>query len=440
MDASSPQKARALGLSSGIGLVVADMIGAGVFLSAGFMAQDMGPGLILLAWAVGLVLALAGARSYAALAAAIPRSGGEYRYLSDLIHPALGYLSGWTSLLFGFTAPIAIDAIAAGQFARTVIDVDPLAFGCGLVIVLTLVHAVGLRPSAVAQNVLVIIKILLVLGFLGIGLAVGARTWPTWVPPNPSDGFPVAAFAGSLFYVAFAFSGWNAASYASEEFAHPTRDVPRAMLIGCALVGLLYLAANWVFVANVTPDQAQAVFGYENTRITLGHVVMQNLLGDTGAAVMSGVMVLVFASAVSALLFVGPRISAAMARDGFLPKALVARPGRPPVGAILLQGGLALVLVFAWHIQQILQDLGAILTLFSALAALALVRLWLRGPGPGRPSTVSVVAALVYASSSAGMLYFGFRDSPGLLIWVGVATAIALAAYGWNRFRASHPR
>ena len=108
-----------LGLFSGMGMVIANMIGAGVFLSTGFMAQDLNPKQILLAWAIGAFLALSGARAYAEIAQIVPKSGGEYRYLSTLVHPALGYLAGWASLLLGFSAPIAIDAFAAGAFANT---------------------------------------------------------------------------------------------------------------------------------------------------------------------------------------------------------------------------------------------------------------------------------------------------------------------------------
>src|SRR5262245_58212253 len=108
-----------LRLWPGVGLVVANMIGAGVLLSTGFMAQDLGPGPILAAWAVGAIIALAGAKAYGALVSIIPRSGGEYRFLFDLIHPVIGYAAGWTSLLVGFSAPVAVDAVAAGSFARS---------------------------------------------------------------------------------------------------------------------------------------------------------------------------------------------------------------------------------------------------------------------------------------------------------------------------------
>src|SRR5512137_552062 len=191
-----------LGVRSGVGLVAANMIGAGVFLSAGFMAQDMAPGPILLAWVAGAVLALCGAVAYGAVARLVPRSGGEYRYLSELLHPAVGYLGGWASLLVGFSAPVAMDALAAGAFASTIVPgLHPTWAGAAMVVLLTAFHAVGFRASARTQNLLVAVKALLLVGFVGVGLTLGARGWPTWTPPHAQPGFPIGPFASSLFYI-----------------------------------------------------------------------------------------------------------------------------------------------------------------------------------------------------------------------------------------------
>ena len=248
-----------LGLGSGVGLVMANMIGAGVFLSTGFMAQEMGPGAILLAWAAGGVLALCGALAYAELARTIPQSGGEYRYLSTVVHPLLGSLAGWGSLLLGFSAPIAIDGFVVGAFLNTLLPValDPRLAGTVLIVLLTAAHATGRGLSRGTQDALVAAKVLLLLGFIGLGLALGASAWPAWTPPSgpaAAGAFPWDAFLRNQYWIAFAFSGWNAAIYIAAEFRAPSRDVPRALLLGCGAVGLLYLAVNWVFVANLVPS------------------------------------------------------------------------------------------------------------------------------------------------------------------------------------------
>jgi len=427
---------RHLGLASGVGLVVSNMVGAGVFLSAGFMAQDMGPGAILLAWLVGAVIALCGAKAYSQVAAWVPRSGGEYRFLSELLHPALGYLAGWASLLLGFSAPIAVNAIAAGAFAATIVPgVNPKVVGVVAIAVLTLLHAVGLRTSRLTQNVLVVVDALLLLGFVGVGLALGSHDWPSWTPPNASAGFPLDAFVGSLFFIAFAFSGWNAAAYAASEFKHPERDVPRAMLIGCALVAVLYLLVNWVFVANLTPAESRAVFEYETKRVTLGHLVVKDLLGEGGGIAMSFLSLTAFLAATSAMTLVGPRVYAAMAEDGYLPHALAAKYGRAPTGSVLLQATLALVLLFTHTLQEVLTNVGAILTLFAALVSLSIFRVRFGNSALPKPDTLTLVAAGIHVASAAYMLYFGFRGKTHLPVWIGsiaVVTAIALLGYRWT--------
>ena len=430
-----------MGLFSGMGMVIANMIGAGVFLSTGFMAQDLTAKQILLAWIIGALLALAGARAYAEIAQLVPRSGGEYRYLSTLVHPALGYLAGWASLLLGFSAPIAIDAIAAGAFANTLhLSINPKLFAALIIVLLTAVHAIGLRFSVNAQNILVSVKIALVLGFVAAGLAGGHNSWPDWQPPSHPAGFPLGPFMQNLFYIAFAFSGWNAAVYAASEFRNPKRDVPRAMLIGCAMVGALYLFVNWVFVANLTPEQCKVVFTYETARVTLGHLIMKSVVGNAGAACMSILAIVAFISAMSAMTFLGPRVYSAMARDGFLPRMLQGRDGKPPVGAVILQGAIALFLVFAYQLQQILNNVGAILTLFSALTVFSLFWVRVRRKEFATPAFTALLAALFYLLLSGMMLYFGFKQSPTLNLWVGASILTALIGYFVTRKRAGNGR
>lgn len=421
-----------------MGMVIANMIGAGVFLSTGFMAQELNPKQILLAWVIGAFLALAGARAYAGLAQLIPRSGGEYRFLSDLVHPSLGYLAGWASLLIGFSAPIAIDAIAAGAFANTLSNwINPKLFAALLVIILTAVHAIGLRFSVNVQNALVFIKVILVIGFVVAGLVGGHNSWPTWQPPSQTEGFPLGPFMQNLFYIAFAFSGWNAAVYAASEFRNPKRDVPLAMLLGCGLVGIVYFLVNWVFVTNLTPEQCQVVFTYETARVTLGHLIMKNLVGDFGAACMSVLAIIAFISAMSAMTFLGPRVYAAMSKDGFLPRLLRGRDGKPPVGAVVLQGTIALFLVFAYQLGEVLSNVGAILTLFSALTVFSLFWIRFRKHNRMKPELSALVAGLFYLALSGLMLYFGIKKSLSLNLWVGACILMALIGYFVARKRAA---
>jgi APA family basic amino acid/polyamine antiporter len=434
---------RRLGVLSGMGMVIANMIGAGVFLSTGFMAQTLTPKQILLAWVVGGLLALSGARAYASIARVIAKSGGEYQYLSKLLHPSFGYLAGWASLLLGFSAPIAIDAFAAGAYANTLISwVDPRLFAACMIILLTCVHAIGLRLSVTTQNVLVLVKILLVVGFIAIGIFGGRNSWPEWQPPVQSEGFPISSFMQNLLYITFAFSGWNAAIYAASEFRNPKRDVSRAILLGCFLVGALYLVVNWVFIANLTPEQCAIVTSDETGRITLGHVIMKNLIGETGAACMSVLVIIAFISAMSAMTFLGPRVYAEMARDGFLPKFLQGREGKVPLGAVILQGCIALFLVFVYTLGETLQNVGAILTFFCALTVFALLRAFFKKQGKIRFNLITFIAGVFFLMLSSIMLYFSFRDMdpPIWNIWVMACILASVIGYVVTRRKKTVPR
>jgi basic amino acid/polyamine antiporter, APA family len=423
---------------SGSGLVVANMVGVGVLISTGFMAQDMGPVPILIAWVMGSVIALCGVSAYSGIAARIGESGGEYRFLSDLVHPFLGYLSGWGSLILGFSAAIAVDAHAIGSFLNTLVPgPDPRLTAAAVVLAVTALHAIHAHWAHHAQNLLVAVKALLLVGFLLLALAFGSHQMPGWSPPRAGNGFPWRALIESQFWIAFAFSGWNAAVYTAKQFRDPARDVGRAMLIGTTAVTILYVLINWVFMANLTPEQAVVVFSYDEKRITLAHLVADKIFGQTGGQIVSVFVILALVSAISAMTMVGPRVYAAMAKDGCLPRMFAERVG-PPAGSILLQGCVALILLFSQTLRETVLAASAFLMAFSAMTALAIFRLpRLPTPGP-RPPAWQRAAGVVYAVAVTIILSTGLRGSPAL--WYSVAAVMVLAMIGfgiaWSSARA----
>jgi basic amino acid/polyamine antiporter, APA family len=435
---ASPAVVPGLGLLSGVGLVIANTIGVGVLTNTGYMAGRLGPREILLAWLVGGVMAMAGARCYAALAQAIPRSGGEYRYLSDLLHPFLGTLAGWTSLLVGFSAPVALAASTAGPFFAALLPGTPGGLvAAGLILVATASQAFDLRWSKRTQDALVLVKVLLLAGFIVAGLALGSRTLPNWGAVEPSVGLPLRPFAVSLVYIAFAFSGWNTVIYAAEDFREPRRTVPRAMLLGTAIVTIVYLVVNWIFVANLTGDRLVGWLKEDTSRITLAHLLMDRLAGRTAAQLTSLLVVLSLASSVMSMTLVGPRVSAVMAREGFLPRALAGKEGRPPLGSVLLQSGLALALLATHEFEELLRSVGAILTLTSGLTVAALIRLRFARTTFKPPSSLVMACALIYVGGSIWMLWFTLTESPRTFWWLAAVVAITAIAY-LGALRARH--
>jgi basic amino acid/polyamine antiporter, APA family len=442
-----PTEPKKLGLLSGVGLVMADMVGTGVLTTAGFMASELSPSAILLDWLVGGLVALAGALAYAALARQVPRSGGEYRYLSSLIHPSAGYVAGWTSLLVGFSVPVALAALAAGAFSETLVPGWDGRFTAVLVIALvTIAHAFDWRASKWTQNVLAAIKAVLLLGFIVIGLKNGSHELPAWQPASTgARGFPVGAFFGSLVFITFCYSGWNAATYASEDFEHPRRHVPRAMLIGCSAVTVLYLLVNWVFVTNLSRADMTSWIKGDTDRITLAHLVVREILGVGAARLVSVLVILALTSAISAMTLIGPRVYAAMARDRFLPAWLAARGDRPPLGSVLLQSALATSLVFLSGFRELLNNVGSVLAVVSGVTVLSLFRRrrWRTGE---RPATSALVGAVVYAAMAGWMVYFALRAShtvafaglvvPTLVLWMlAIVTMGVLGFFGTRAVR-----
>ncbi len=402
-----------LDLKSGIGLVVANMFGAGVLISSGFMAQNMEAGSILLAWGLGLLLALCGANAYAVIATTYNRSGGEYLYLSELYHPFIGNMAGWGSLVLGFSAPIAIDAIAIGWFAKVLgVTYDPTLIGAIAIICLSCVHAFHFHTSKNAQNLLVIIKLFVIGGWVFLGLSKGNHHLPSWQPPEIEKYASIwEGVFQNQFWILYAFSGWNAVCYSASDFQNPSKEVPRAMIIGCTIVGLLYLIINWIFVANLTPASSQVVYEYGNEGyITLAHVLMNQLMGQSAANWVSLSIIIIFFSAMSAMTMVGPRVYAEMAKDGFMPSFMKQKDGRPPILSITLQMVVALIFLYTHSLLEVVKSSSLLLMFFTALSVAGV---WVMKKRGEIVSNFSLLSATIYMILVAWIIWYGLSLSGG---------------------------
>jgi APA family basic amino acid/polyamine antiporter len=424
-----PRPSKALGLYSGLGLVIANMVGMGVLTSSGYMARSLPPKHIVAIWVLQGLLAMAGARAYAALAVAVPRSGGEYRYLSELLHPALGCLAGWCSLLVGFAAPVAANAYAAAAFLRLVIP-GPSTKATAAAL-LALVAALQLRGVVLArssQNLLVLLKMALVIAFVSVGLLLGHAAQPadlTLDAGGTTRGL-LSPFVLNLFYAYYAYSGWNAAIYAAEEFDHPKRTIPRAMVLGAAIVMVVYLLVAWVFICNVAEADMSR---WDEAKVTMAHLIVRKLVSPAAASAASIGAVVVLLSCMSAMMFTGPRVYAAMAADGYLPRLFASRNHRTPTASVLLQAVLALALLVTHSFGALMANVGVVLTLVSGLTVCAVFRLRFGRTALPRPDATSVLAAVLFLLGCVWLVFMGVWLVPGALGWTGALLVVSLVGY-----------
>lgn len=355
---------RQLGLCSATALVIANMVGTGVFTTSGFLLADLrSPWLVLAAWAVGGVIAFLGALCYGALARRLPESGGEYLFLSRTLHPVAGYLAGWVSLLVGFSAPLAAAAFAFGEYAKPWLPAWPVQLsGTLLLIVFSMLHAAHVRRGAWVQNVAVLLKVALIALFAGFAC-------PRLPAPadTAAEAVSLSVFGFSLVWISFSYSGWNAAVYLGGEVRDPERNLPRALLLGAGIVTLLYLALNAVFVFAAPAKQLAG-------KLEIGRIAAEHLGGPVLANAVTALVALTLVSTVSSMVMAGPRVYARMAADGYLPRWLRAEHG-PPRTAVFFQGAIALGLLWTATYESLLTYIGFTLGLSTAATVLGLVRL-----------------------------------------------------------------
>ncbi len=416
---SDAQERRRLGAPTLIGLVIANMVGAGLFTTSGFALADLGtPQRVLLAWAIGGVIAVLGVLNYGALAGRLQESGGEYLFLSRTLHPSAGFLAGWISLLAGFGGAIALAAEALQAY---LVDLLPAGFppdliGTVLIIGAGLLHAVGLRPGAMAQNAMVAAKLLLLLLFAAAGLFLVLRADPSAsaaaaVVETPAFNLP--GFVTSLMWISLSYSGWNAAIYVAGEVRDPRRTIPRAMLLGTLLVTGLYLVLNYVLV-HAAPIETLA------GEPAIALVAAEALSGPGARESVRIVMAIAMLTSIASMTMIGPRVYAKMADDGLLPRFL-RFAGEVPRAAIALQVVVAVSFLWLSELRGMLANLGWLLSLCTAAAVIGLLRLRRaegaeRVPIPGYPWVPLAFVGATLTLSVTMILTSGLNLIPALVV------------------------
>jgi APA family basic amino acid/polyamine antiporter len=384
------------------------------------MARDIGdPGLILTLWLLGALLALAGALSYSELGAALPQVGGEYVYIRRAYSPFVGFLSGWTSFSIGFGAAIAA---AAMGFAAYLLQVFPLEnetnetgipgkmLALGLIWALTSVHIAGVGPGGFLQRLLTILKVGAILLLVGGALLVGNGQWQNLAVTSPSTSPSLGTVFVSLIFVTYTYSGWNAAGYIAGEIHDPGRNIPRSMIWGTLFVGLVYGVLNLIyFYALPVTTLAQEPV------LPVAEKVSVALFGPVAARFVALLLSVSIAGAASAMIWAGPRVYAAMASDGVVPKLFSkTEASETPRQAILLQSVWVSLLIGSGTFEQLVVYSGFALTLFGGLAVGAVIVLRWRAPDLARPYRVPLypLVPLFYLGMSVLILGYTILERP----------------------------
>jgi APA family basic amino acid/polyamine antiporter len=434
---------RQLGFFSATALVISNMVGTAIFGTTGFMAGDLGSaGLILGCWAVGALVAIAGALSYSELGINFPSSGGEYVYLTHAYGPDWGFMTGWVSFFAGFSAPVAAAALTFSDylghfFPSLKQDNASLVIGSGtfslhlgpgqavaslLIAAFTILNCFGVGRAAKVQNVLTSTKLLVIVGFVLAAFLFGSGDWGHFsqhAVRTSSNGLPMQ-FVISLIWVMFGYSGWNAATYVAEEIRRPERTLPMAAAAGAVLVAVLYLALNLVYIYSTPLEKMKG-------EIAVGDLAASNLFGPRVAGVFTALMAICIVSTVNAMVTIGPRVYYAMAKNkAFFRGAANVNPRwHTPVVAILSQGVCAMAMTLT-PFRSLLTYIGISLTFFSVLAVASLFVFRARRPDWQRLRAVQVGWPLIpalYILVGLAMMIFGLIGWP-------VASLAAFATVG----------
>ncbi len=412
-----------IGFYTATSIVIANMIGTGVFTSLGF--QLFGTHTVfalLMLWVVGGVVALCGALCYGELAAAMPRSGSEYHYLSKIYHPSIGFLSGWVSMTVGFAAPVALSAMLLGGYVSKVFPgVNETMVACGVVIALTAVHATSIKAGSGVQNTFTALKLTLIC-FIIIAGCFSTSHQPISLLPQEGSWSEIfsSGFALSLYWVTYSYSGWNASAYIAGEIDQPQKNVPRSLLRGTLFVTILYVLLNFIFLYTAPMGEMQG-------QKEVAYLPAKYIFGDTGGQIISGVIALLLVSSVSSMVIAGPRVAQVMGEDMTLLHFFSRKNANGiPWIAVIFQCCVSLGLILSAKFDAVLTYIGFTLNIFLFLTVLGLFILRMRNPDLPRPYKTFgyPVTPLLFLAVTGWVLYKGLEMKTQESL-IGLATVLS---------------
>ncbi len=417
-----------IGWRSAMAIVIANMVGTGVFTTLGLQLEVVqNAWSILFLWLGGAVISLLGAFSYAEVGTHMPRSGGEYHFLSSTIHPMVGYLSGWVSMTVGFAAPIALAAMAMGAYLENVLPFSANLIALFAILLISLMHSFSLKRSSRFQDVLTIVKVLVLLLLVVAGFwhqePAGRLDWSSqWQQDILLPGYAVA-----LIFVTYAYSGWNAAAYIVGEIKEPGRNLPIALIGGTLLVSVLYVLLQLALL-RLAPASMMA------GRVEVGQIAARFMFGEQAGRWVSMLISFLLISSISAMIWVGPRITRAMSVDYDLWRFLKKDNAQGiPVRAIWFQSGISVLLILTGSFEEVLLYSGFVLQLFTAITVGSIFVLRRKEkPAEAYRSPGFPFLQILYIGISCWIIVFMVADKPYASL-IGVANlGIGLLTYRWS--------
>lgn len=413
-----------IGWKTAMMLVLSNMIGTGVFTSLGYqLAEVQNVWSIVLLWVLGGILALIGAFTFAELGTHYNKSGGDYVFISEGFHPFLGYLTAWTSLVVGFSSPVAIAGLAMEAYLAPFNISHIRLYVVGVIILISFLHSFSLKHSSIFQTITTVIKVLFIAFLIGLGV---------WFLPTENNAISTqtsvwqeitkSGFAVSLLYVTYAYTGWNAAAYIVGEIRNPKKDLPKALILGTLGVIIVYVALQLVFLKFGTYTQL-------NNQAEVAILATQNIFGTTANKWISAGIGIQLIATMSSYIWIGPRIVHSMSQNYSLWRWL--RPTNEhgiPIRAIWLQCAVILILLLSGTLQEVLLYTSFLLQLMGTLAVASFMKI--SRTGNGFKSPFSPYMQYIYVIFSVFVMIFIVYDKPKeSLIGLGILLVGAITYY-----------
>lgn len=411
-------KVKGIGFWGATSMVVANMVGTGVFTSLGYQLYGTHDGFaILMIWLIGGIVALFGAFAYAEIANRLPQNGGEFYYLSEIYHPVIGYMAGFVSATVGFAAPVAGACLAFGAYLDGMFNGgNGKLIGAILMILISVLHSKSISVGMLFQKISTLGKIVIIGLFVGVGfiwsgdyvnvgldLTMTDKSWgEIW-----SNGWFNAAFSVSLVWVSFAYSGWNASAYIAGSIENPEKNLTRSIVIGTLLVILAYLGLNAVFLLNAPISELQG-------KKEVGLIAANYIFGNSWGKIMGGIISILLISTISSMIFTGPRVLNEMfKRLRGISRWSVQDSKKIPVPSIMVQLSLSLLLLYTLNFESLIYYVAFTLSFFTILTVLGLFVLRFKfGKPQGYRAFGYPITPLIFILMTSSVAWFFITEKP----------------------------